>query len=145
MMEHQNTHLPCGLGRVHSNSGGREFADPAPYVNAIGINLEGEDQVKLKNLIAAMAYSRSSRKLIYATWVRFFDRTMTVDLSSLTRFLYILVVACQVNMRTLNLYVFPLAILIEKGVLFTRTHFTWVLHKNVSMSTEKHRSSCESL
>lgn len=35
--------------------------------------LEGNDQVKLKNLTIAMIASKSSRKSTYITWQRFFD------------------------------------------------------------------------
>lgn len=42
--------------------------------NSTGVKLEGEDQVKLKYLVAAITASRSSRKSTYVTWPRFFMR-----------------------------------------------------------------------
>lgn len=41
--------------------------------DAMGIGLEGEDQVTLKYLMIAMSALRSSSKSSYITWLRFFD------------------------------------------------------------------------
>lgn len=43
---------------------------------AMEIDLEGEDQTKLKYLTVAIAASKTSSKSIYTTWLRFLTRGM---------------------------------------------------------------------
>lgn len=86
--------------------------------NKMGIVNEGDDQTKLKYLTVSIAATKTFGKLTYATWLQFFDEReggRSGYIMKACRHTALLVCAVQLSRGT-DSYVFPLAILITKGV-----------------------------
>lgn len=86
---------------------------------AMGDVLEEKDKVKLRYLTSTMTASRTSSMSTYATWLLFFDEgddsKSGYVMEAFLAYWLTLYVLPNCPEGNLKLYVFPLAILIEKG------------------------------
>lgn len=97
--------------------------------NPMEIVLDGDNQLKLKYLLATITALRSSEKSTYATWLRFFhERDASISDFMVEAFLVVLVYTVDRAGGWTQLECFPLAIQVAKGVKFALALCSWGLY-----------------